>query len=451
MRIASLLIVGVVAVISGCGDSSTALAQLLEARGPIDRQSTEGTWSAATAGTKFYLQEAARTADGEALLRMLDGARFTMKPHTILRFGGTADAVKMGLDFGELQFRDESGTYSFDFGVLRLNKATGTVTAEAPGKAQVLFSAGAAELFDGTTRKVDHGVPILISGFKIIDAKSPETPALADAGVDAPATSSQPQTVVPVDVKGKTVEVQLPGQSRWTKLPPGKHEVPPGAKLRIVSGNSSARLISYGTSLEMARSAKVGIESDLSFAVEAGIVTASVPIGGTGAVGLPGGRLTLKGTSQTPSSASINVSGRGDAKVTVLMGLATLIGDAMHAMSRGETAALVRSGKIEIIAEIPKTFDIAIPVGDKVNLHDPKGATAVKFTFPGKCPGNGVIEVDRSTQFAAVQSSEDKDLARIKLTTGMWFYRLRCVTAGGVLGPKVESGYVTVMRDSGER
>jgi hypothetical protein len=83
-------------------------------------------------------------------------------------------------------------------------------------------------------------------------------------------------------------------------------------------------------------------------------------------------------------------------------------------------------------------------------IHDPKGATAVKFDFGGKCPGGGVIELDRDARFRTPKVSSGKDGANLMITGGGWAYRLRC-TVGGAEGSAVASGRIEELRDSGRR
>jgi hypothetical protein len=84
-------------------------------------------------------------------------------------------------------------------------------------------------------------------------------------------------------------------------------------------------------------------------------------------------------------------------------------------------------------------------------IHDPKGATAVKFDFGGKCPGGGVIEMDHDPRFRTAKVSGGKDSANVLATTGgVWHYRLRCST-GGSEGGAVASGRLLVVRDDGRR
>jgi hypothetical protein len=170
---------------------------------------------------------------------------------------------------------------------------------------------------------------------------------------------------------------------------------------------------------------------------------------------VPGGAVTLAGTPTSPAEAKIDVNARGEAKVTIVRGDGKLdgAGGAALEMKRGETASLAKAGEIHPLEAIPSYYDMKITVGEPsfFTIHDPKGATAVRFDFGGKCGGGGVVEMDHDAHFRTAKVSGGKDAANVLATSGgIWFYRLRC-SVGGSEGGAVASGRLIVVRDDGRR
>jgi hypothetical protein len=101
---------------------------------------------------------------------------------------------------------------------------------------------------------------------------------------------------------------------------------------------------------------------------------------------------------------------------------------------------------------IPAFFDYELRVGDpgNVTIHDPAGATAVRFAFASVCSTSGAIELDRDALFRAPLVSAGDSAALLMVRAGHWTYRVRCTTNGG-RGNAVATGRVTVLRDRGTR
>ena len=80
-------------------------------------------------GARFYVGDAARTADGAAYLAVLGSAKITMQPHTVLRFGGQAGEGKIAVELGAIDLSG-TGSYGLDIGDVRLSKGSVRVTAQ---------------------------------------------------------------------------------------------------------------------------------------------------------------------------------------------------------------------------------------------------------------------------------------------------------------------------------
>ena len=444
----------VAAVSCGCGKQPAAIAELAKAKGPVDRQQGASDWVQAAIGTKFFFGDAARTADGSAMLEVAAGAQIAMQPHTILRFGGKPDRQQIAVELGAIDLTG-TGSFGLDIGDVKLSKGTVRITAKGKGEGTIELTLGDAQVTSvgGETialvlgKVVDLGLGEVVVT-TVRDAGVADAP-LADAPIDAPEVASGDDATI--EVIGKRAEIQAPGEKSWRPLPAGAGQLAKGAKVRMGAG-TSATLISKGLTLEMAGGSRAVLGEDLSFAVELGTVEASVPVNTDGKLSVPGGAVAIDGTANSPARARLDVNAR-ETKVTVLRGNAKLTGATGGdlEMNRGESASLAKAGTIRIVEAIPTYFDFKVSVGETFTIHDPKGVTAVQFGFGGKCAaGGGFIEMDRDSRFRTAKVSAGKDAANLSVGAGSWAYRLRCSNASGD-SAAVASGRLAVTRDSGNR
>jgi len=433
-----------------CGDKKASIAELKKADGPVERQVGTGPWGGAKIGTKYYLNDAARTADGGAQLEVVGNALIAMQPHTILRFGGTDKSSKIAVELGTIELTG-TGSYGFDLGDVRLSRnGTVRITANPGGKPVVELTIGEAQVSTagGQTidlvlgsaieigletvevRAIDAGVPDAV----VVDAAEPDAAVVAEGAT--------------IDATGKRVEVQLAGETKWTALEAGTGSIPKGAKLRV-GGGSTAKITSQGTTLEMGGGSRIAIGENLELAIEIGDIRASAA--GDGKVTLPGGAIALRGTPSSAAEAKLGVGNR-DSKVTMARGSGKLTGapGSELDMNRGETATLAKAGTIRVVEAIPSYFDFRVEVGDTLTIHDPRPPTAVQFAFGAKCPNGGIIEMDKDTRYRTAKISGGKESANLSVGAGGWAYRLRC-TSGGSEGNAVASGRIVVKRDDGRR
>lgn len=432
-----------------------ALAELTKADGPVDRQAGAGAWSSAPVGTKYYLGDAARTADGAAQLSVTGGAAtLAMEPRTILRFGGTKDASQLLVELGAVSLTG-SGSYGLDVGDVKLTGGTVRITAKAGGGSTLTLEMGDAVLTTRTGQTFDLDVGGTLELGDVIVRATPDAAPPVDAQVaevDAAPPVDAPEVTggATIEVTGKKVEVLAPGDTKWKALAAGAGALAQGAKVRVGAG-SGATIVANGTTLELGGGARMALTEQGTLFLELGDARAAVPAATTGSIGVPGGEVALEGTATSGAEARIALGARG-AKVTVTRGGAKLVGSSggVLAMNRGESATLAKAGTIRVVEAIPSYFDFPVSVGGSVVIHDPKGATAVQFAFDGKCPDGGFIEMDKSSQFRTAKVSSGKDTANMMVPSGTWLYRLRCNKGGGDSG-SVGGGRVRVMRDSGSR
>src|SRR5690606_31474039 len=135
-----------VAVSLGCKDKPAAIAKLTKADGPVERQPGDGSWAVASIGTKYYLGDAARTADGGAELELVGVQTIRMDKYTVLRFGGEAGSAKIAVELGAIELRG-TGNFGLDIGDVKLaDNGAVRVTAKGQGKSTVELLVGAAQI-----------------------------------------------------------------------------------------------------------------------------------------------------------------------------------------------------------------------------------------------------------------------------------------------------------------
>jgi hypothetical protein len=450
----------VVAVIScACTRKPAPIAELTDAKGPVERQVASAAWNAATLGTKYFIGDAARTADGTATLRIggASGAQILMQSHTVLRFGGRPGETKIAVELGAIDLSG-TGSYSLDVGDVTLSRnGTVRITANGNGRSSVELTIGDGRVAaNGQTFDLVIGKPVDVAAEArppadagIRDARAAPADAAIDAAIDAPEdAAAEVAGDATIEVTGKRAELLAPGATAWTPLPAGAGQLARGSTVRLGAG-TTARLVASGTTLELAGGARVKLGDDLGLAVELGGAQARSAAPAT--IALPGGAVALAGSPHGPAAARIDSNPR-DTQVTRLRAGSKLTGaaGAELAMSRGESALLTRSGAIRVVEAIPGYFDFRVVAGEAFTIHDPKPPSSVQFQFDGKCPDGGIIEVDRDARFRTAKISGGHDFANVLIGGGSWAYRLRCTTNGDE-GGAVASGRVTTMRDDGRR
>jgi hypothetical protein len=430
------------------------IAELTKTDGPVERQAGQGPWATSFVGEKYFIGDAARTADGPAELKLVGIQIIKMEKYTVLRFGGSKGTAKITVELGAIVLRG-AGNYGLDVGDVKLaNDGEVRIAAKGQGKSSVELLVGNAQIAstNGQTMDLEIG--------KIIDLDltiGPITMTPADAGVaDAPAGdagAADAGVIVSedgsIEVTGKKAEILNPGETKWQPLAAGAGKLAKGSKVRLGAG-TTAKLVANGVTLAMAGSSRTAVGEDLHFGLELGVATASVAQQTEGSVGVPGGSVGIKGTDKGPGKARLDVNAKGETKVAVLEGSANLKGTsgADLDMKTGESASIAKAGAIHQTAKIPDYYDLRVMMGETptFTIHDPKGATAIQFAFNGKCSGGGTIEMDNDPRFRTARISAGKEAANIIAEPGAWSYRLVC--AGGGQGG---TGRIIVRKDAGTR
>jgi hypothetical protein len=435
----------------GCKKKTAAIAELTKAEGPVERQAGQGAWAAAAVGTKYFLGDAARTADGPAELKLVGVQLIKMDQYTVLRFGGTNGTANIAVELGAIELRG-NGDIGLDVGNVQLTENGAVrITAKGQGQSTVELLVGAARLSSTTGETVDLEIgkifDLAIGPIKV-NAPVPDAGVVADAGVPADAAVVAEGGDGSLEVTGKRAEIQLPGE-KWKPLPAGAGTLAKGAKIRLGAG-TTAKLVANGVTLSMAGGSRTGVRDDMSFTLELGVATASVEPTTEGSVGVPGGAVHVKATDKGPGKARLDVGANGETKIGVLDGSAKLAGapGTELDMKTGESAQLAKAGAIRQTAKIPDYYDLRVMVGEESSftVHDPRGTTALQFAFNGKCPSGGTIEMDSDARFRHARITAGKEAANILADAGTWAWRLVCRDGGSPA-----HGRIYVRKDAGTR
>ncbi|HEY0252320.1 MAG TPA: hypothetical protein VGC41_12385, partial [Kofleriaceae bacterium] len=278
MRYAVLLVV--LAFAFACGKKHDGIAELTRADGPVERQQGAGAWGGAAVNTKFYLGDAARTADGAAQLTLVGAQVLEMQPHTVLRFGtGPDSATNIKVELGSVEVIN---TASAGLEIGNVKVAPGAKVRITASNVELLI--GNAQLANGVQLEIGKPIgldlgPVTVVDAGIIDAAAPPPPI--DAGVTA--------GDVTYDVTGKGAEIQGPNDKTWAPVE-GKGSIPLGAKLRLKRGSAKVMFVSGTTSLELSgASSQITIKENLLLGLDLGAGLASVGAAQEGKVGVPGG------------------------------------------------------------------------------------------------------------------------------------------------------------------
>jgi hypothetical protein len=287
----------------GCKNKPPAIAELAKADGPVERQQGQGAWTGANVGQKYYLGDAARTADGGAELALAGSAVIEMEKYTVLRFGaGKDNSAQIAVALGAVELRG-TGSYGLDVGEIKLaDNGAVRVTSKGPGKSSIELLVGSAQIAsaDGQTLDLEIGkvldLDLTIGPIKLAPVDAGVEVAAADAAIDAGAVAS---TEGSIEVTGRRAEILPPGAKRWQPLPAGAGQLVRGAKVRLGAG-TTAKLVANGVTLAMAGGSRTAIGDDLKLDLELGVATASVETASKGAVGVPGGGVAIEGSDSGP-------------------------------------------------------------------------------------------------------------------------------------------------------
>jgi hypothetical protein len=443
VQLPALLLSSVIATTVSCSKKSEAgVAKLVKTSGPVEKNAAGSAWKSADIGTMFDIGDAARTGDGGAQLALNGGSELAMEPHSVLRFGGAKK--QFDVELGAVELRG-GGAFDLELGRVEISKGGGVRITRGSDKTTTfdLLLGEVSVLRDGKATALQAGKPFTfdLGDVQVTPMDAPPAKVPVDAG-DAGGLVME-LGEVSVLVSGPNAQVQLAGSKDWVAMEAGQNKVPAGATLRMGAA-TTAKLTHAGTVLDLNSGSRVVVSEAFDMTLQAGGGTASVDQGVIGKFAIPGGSVTLLG-DKGPVISRIDVDAR-ESKVAISRGMLELTSKdgTKLPMNKGDSAALTKAGAIRVIDSIPTYYDVSIAVGSSMQIHDPKGATAIRFEFRDKCSGGGDVELDRDNRFKTPRVSTGTGSANHSVS-GSWSYRLRCS------GKVVASGRVSVLRDSGER
>lgn len=442
-----------VAALPACRDEDHALAELVQVTGAarvVERATGRDDWKPAPLGSKFYLGDAARTADNRALLRLGDASRLEMDPHTVLRFGDRGAPGReqpLLVELGSVEVVGD-GAYQLALGEISVESNGGVriSAGEQGNRVELLVGRASIRTSAGEVKPLERGAVLALDDLEIrglgVDARRPEP--VVDA---APAPSLATAPPATLKVVGKGAEVRAPGETRWRPLDPAAL---PGAGASVrARGGGKVSVDNGAVTLELGGGAVVAIGPELSLALTSGSAAARTAPGAGAELALPGGKVALS-AHRAGSRSELEV-GRRETRVRATGGRLTVTGSAASAeLGRGEIASLTSDGALRVLDAIPRRVELALSAGDSATVHDARGSAAIQLRFSERCPGDGVIELDSSASFRAPRQSSGEGAANLQVNAGSYHYRVRCESVAGD-GKPVASGRLTVVRDAGRR
>ena len=458
------------AVLLGRCTGEDIAARLVDHAGEVRKaEDTAKGWQPAADGDALRCQEYLQTRAGAwARVDILGSGRMRLEADTVIRFACTPGEPVFDLQIGEatISAADGDSAWELDFGNARLRQ--GTEVRVRAGEDAVRFEVvvgsavverrggGSDTLAPGDVLEVELGAAevrrVLPAPVPPPADTEPALPALIDAGVpDAAPAPAQ----VTVTIDGRNSRVRMPGEKRWVDLPPGAHQLPAGAELRLGRGSAE---ISGG-------SGQVGIDArgELVIGSPEGVLAALRKGAGwmrarTGelAMSVPGGELRAR-PGASGGRASVEIE-RDRTRIRALVGAVDITGKtgARASLSTGERADLSHRGRISIQDQAPARADLAIQAGESPVVHDPRPPTAVGIRFGGACPGEGIVELSESASFRGeLFISKGSGQANVRVDAGRrggtQHYRVRCIEQGGLAEAAAASGTIRVVRDAATR
>jgi hypothetical protein len=429
--------------------------------GSAQKNVDDGPWQAAVAGARFRERHSVRTSkDGAARLRFMSGGSLKMGPDTTIRFGPGKVAVD-----GELEAEDEA--------VLELEMGTATIAA---GSKVRIGSEGNTTRFDvlvgsavvtredqNRTLTAGESLDFEIGGSRLEKIKR-APPKVADAGPAGSGTTTGTPDAGPAApiagdatgvVKGKAARARGPGETRWTALATGEHQlaagtavsVPRGGSLVVSRGDERAE-VKGAAELVVAPAGEDGalVETTRGSAVVRATATDVT-------VRVPGGLIIARRGKGSGSRANLHVEPRATT-VDVDSGVVDVQGSrgGKERLVLGQKGEIARGGGLAVLGRPPQRADFTVRAATSATIHDPAPPSDVRFTFGELCKTGGVLELTRGESFDASRrriAGETSAIARLE--RGAHRYRVRCLVDGEAGGEAVATGRLRVVRDAGPR
>lgn len=463
------VLVGVALQLAGCKDEGV-VARLVDHAGQVRAAGQGAGWEAVEDGAKFRCDDRLQTGAGAwARVDIAGSGRVRLEPDTTIRFACAPGQPAFDLEIGEavLSSADGDAAWVLEIGNARLQRGTemriragdrGTRFQVVVGRAEVERVGGGTEtMAPGDALEIEIGaaeVRRVVEETETEAEPGPGAEEVADAGVADPAP---PDPELSVEVRGRRNQVRLPGERRWSRLPPGAHTLAPGTRLRL--GRGGAAEIAGGAGkvgLEAPGELVVGSPDEAWARAERGGAWMQAEAGEV-AMDVPGGRLQAR-PGRAGARARVDVA-RDRARVRALRGAVDIAGKggARESLGVGERAELTHGGRILRQDRAPARAEVMIQAGESPVVHDPQPPTAVGIRFDSVCAGAdsaGVVEVSGNSGFrgeTVLSKGNGRANVRIDQRPRVHHYRVRCIEDGVLAERGSAGGTIRVMRDAGTR
>lgn len=460
--------------LAACKQEKVA-ARLVDHTGEVRKAAdTAKGWQPAADGDALHCQEHLKTGAGAwARVDIHGTGRVRLEADTVIRFACTPGQPVFDLQIGEalITAADGDAAWELEIGNARLRQGTevrvragddamrfevvvGSAVVESRGGASDTLAPGDILEIELGAAEVRRVLPAPAPTPAQTDPAPPDGTDAVDAGVpDAAPAPAQ----VTVTIDGRNSRVRMPGEKRWVDLPPGAHQLPPGAELRLGRGASAELSGDAGqVGIEAAGELVIGRPEGVLAAVRKGAGWMRARAGEL-AMSVPGGELRARSGSNG-GRASVDVE-QGRTRIRALLGGVDITGKtgASASLSTGERADLSHRGRISIQDKAPARADLVIQAGESPVVHDPAPPTAVGIRFGDACPGEGLVELSESASFRGeILISKGSGQANVRVEAGgrrggTRHYRVRCIEQGGLADAAAASGTIRVVRDAATR
>ena len=447
--------------VPGCKQEAV-VATLVEHHGQVRKAAGDDPgWRPVAGEDAFHCQDLLQTGnDAWARVHVHGSGHVRLEPGTVIRFACTPGQPRFDLQIGEATISaDGDSAWTLEIGNARLSRGTelrmraadNAMRFEVVVGTAMVERAGAAEsLTPGDVLEIELGASEV--------RRLERAPVPVEAPTDAGEPEPEPEVDdVTVQISGRGSRVRRAGEQRWRDLPPGAHQLPPGAELRL--GRRGAVEISGGSGqvrFEAPGELVIGQPAGPLVRVRSGDGWVRALTGDV-VVGVPGGDIRARaGTGG--SRASVGVK-RDRTHVRALLGGVELTGKTgtRGAVTAGERAELTHNGRLLILDAAPARADVVIAAGESPVVHDPRPPTAVGIRFGSACQGEGIVEVSANARFRGeLVVSKGRDQANVRLDAGrrrpvVHHYRVRCIEQSGLADRATVGGTIRVVRDAATR
>lgn len=453
--------------LAGCKEEKIA-ARLVDHAGEVRKaEDTAEGWQPAADGDALHCQEYLQTGAGAWARVDIHGTGLVrLEADTVIRFACTPGEPVFDLQIGEAMISSADGDSAWELEIGNARLREGTQVRVRAGDDAMRFEvvvgsavverrggAGNDTLAPGDILEVELGAAEVR---RVLPAPPPAPAAPEQPAIDAGVPDAAPAPAqVTVTIDGRNSRVRMPGEKRWVDLPPGAHQLPPGAELRLGRGASAELSGEAGqVGIEAAGELVIGSPEGALAAMRKGAAWMRARAGEL-AMSVPGGELRARaGTGGGRTSVDVE---RDRTRIRALHGDVDITGKtgASASLSTGERADLSHRGRISIQDKAPARADLVIQAGESPVVHDPAPPTAVGVRFGDACPGEGLVELSESASFRGeIVISKGAGQANVRVDAGRrdtLHYRVRCIEQGGLAEAATASGTIRVIRDAATR